>query len=218
MALKRIVFVGMIYVGTLLASCSSSDFAGGSGTEEKQKEARAKPKPKGTPSPETPGNQPTEDKTTDPVLEEKGTIQDFFVGGSSEFFHIGDGWINKGSECYSEITSQSLKGRTFLFSFEITQENVAATISIDKICGISGSSNTVSLLFNGSPLQAEQRLSKNATSAQVGTFTLKRGRYEIAVTSNNIGLLKTDYDDFLVGQVHIKADKNAIKVGTVTAR
>lgn len=192
---------------TVFTGCSSGDFSGSSGASKPAKPAEQSKKP--TPSPVVPNPSPLPSSSPPEVKD------DLYIGGSDIVYHIGDGVLDPNSECYSEVTGQGLKGTTFIFGFDVTQSGVQTTISIDKVCGTDISSNSVTMLKDGAGYLPSAAIGRRATSFQFGTLTLVQGHYDIVVKSDKF---QNDYDDFLVGKIHIKANKSAIKPGTVTSQ
>jgi hypothetical protein len=133
---------------------------------------------------------------------------DVVIGGLGKVFHVGDGQMDPRAGCYFEVSMLSLSGKAFYFSFEVTEDNTQVQISIDKVCGIDYSGNSVMLIRSDSggagPLK-QLNITPGASMVSLGSMTLNRGT-------------PTDFDDFVVGNVRIHADKSSIRVGQVTAQ
>lgn len=140
--------------------------------------------------------------------------------GGDKVFHIGDGNFDPGSECASGVRMHGLKGTSYFFEFEVTQDNTHVDIEIKEICGVDyNESNSVILKGTAGDVQKNPlpKASKNAALTGNG---LAKGKYSIVVESRDAGSENAsdpgDNDDFIVGKVHVKADK-PIKPGKVGA-
>lgn len=138
--------------------------------------------------------------------------------GSNEVFRIGDGFASS-SSCLTELDSFNLSGTTFFFEFSVLNDDTDVDVSIGKVCGIDGVKNTVSLFRDNNPTPINQKVLPSivVTDSQplslFPTFKLKQGTYSIAVASGISIFGNYDYDDFLVGKIRIKANKQVKALG-----
>ena len=146
--------------------------------------------------------------------EDAGTAvsPDEVVYGGNKVFHIGDSRMD-GSSCNSIIAALSTAGRRYYFEFQVKEADTSVTISVNRICGVDyGDSNILAVAHSGTYIQ-EQKLVKEATNATITASNLAPGRYAVAIESRvsaeSTGEAKAanDVDDYLVGEVRIKATR-----------
>lgn len=196
-----------LYLTFTSLSCSG-DRAGFSGSDKKK--SPVKEPPAATPM------QISVDHVAAQNPIEASASSDIFIGGSEEVFHIGDGHLDPGTACFKEVVGSSLTGTTYIFSFTVTEDGTQTSISVEKICGMDVN-NTLSVSKNGVVFDTKPLFpgmaSYNLTPTPV---LLDRGLYEIFVISTKQKkLFSHDYDDFLVGKVHVSANKSTIVSGGV---
>lgn len=188
----------IILASYALAACGTARFAGGSGKKNN---------PVQTDTPPVTNPPPTSTPPTTTQINDKEV--EF---GSDKVFHIGDNDFGQ-SSCRREIKAFDLHGTKYFFEFEVTQATTKIDISIRRVCGVDyDDTNFVRILKNGTEI-SQQLLQPAATQFTVNTQTLEPGKYAIVVESLKHG---TDNDDFLVGNIYLKADK-AIVGGNVRA-
>lgn len=227
------------------AGCNTSDFSGKSTKDGARAPVAPEPvtpveSPVSSPSPSVEPSQPAavtippaKKPTIDlgeiiggliKIIEEVAVVQpdatDIIFGGD-KVFHIGDAHFGADSECASEIKSYKLKGTRYFFEFQVLEANTAVDVSVNKICGVDYNlTNNVHLQDSKSDLE-QKALPKQITSMGFTTRTLQPGKYIVVVESLRAGSENPssprDFDDFIVGEVRIKADK-PIKPGRVGAK
>lgn len=137
----------------------------------------------------------------------------FEFGEFSRSFHIGNGEFSSSSECSTRLSFRALSGRVFKFQFQVTQPNTTVNIKIDKICGVDRSNNFTTMYAGSQEMQQYRRnLSPGQDDFEFQQMVLQPGWYEIRVVSPDYDLNgRNDPDDFLVGKVKVRADKQVNK-------
>ncbi len=135
---------------------------------------------------------------------------DELIYGGGKVFHIGDGNMTATS-CMAGILLYGLAGKRYYFEFEVKEGGTSVTIDVNKICGVDYSdTNFISIVTAGQPV-ATQAIALNATTAQVSAANLAAGKYAVTVESrsgsHDQGANPADFDDYVVGEVHIKGSK-----------
>lgn len=156
--------------------------------------------------------------------------------GASEIFRIGDGFASSGSACVGQVNTFKLSGTKYHFQFEVTEDNTQIDLSIGRICGVDQvEKDTFSLINEGSkalelvekPLPMKIDIGPDSPWVPYPAFTLKKGLYSVVIHSKNIhgkvvvpgtpiDSTKDEHDDFLVGNIKLKANKKvtAVKIYT----
>jgi hypothetical protein len=168
----------------------------GSGPEFMGKASKKSNTPPSTPAPTT---------TTDPVRQPTDKIIQF---GVDKVFHIGDNNYPV-SSCKDQIDSYPLSGTRYFFEFEVTEPQTQIGIAMNKLCGVDYMlTNTSRLTRDGVTVQVQPVLPA-ASSIQYQGLTVEPGRYSLVVESNkNFNKVKSgDFDDFLVGNIVVTANK-----------
>jgi hypothetical protein len=182
-------FLIFFLVSVLVSACGSgAEFIGKSA-----KKSNTKP------------SQPAPTTTTDPVRQPTDKKIEF---GVDKVFHIGDNNYPD-SSCKEQIDTYSLSGNRYFFEFEVTEPQTQLGIVINKLCGVDYLlTNTSRLLRDGATLQVQPVLPPS-NSIQYQGLTVGPGRYALVVESNkNYNKVSTgDYDDFLVGNIVVTANK-----------
>lgn len=226
-ALKYKLFMTSIIVGTLLASCSSGEFAGSQNAAKKPekdpKSAPAVATPTTSPIP-VPKSTPDSDGEDKPATEPPSVVtgdgkdtrptESVVFGGDQRFFRLGNGVIDSDTPCYNEVISAKLSGKTFTFSFDVLENSTSVAITIGKLCGLAYSNSSVRLFptpFVGVPAN----LPVGPKSMSLGTQVLNKGSYMIEIKS---GKRLLDYDDFLVGDIRLTYKAGAVKIGVARAQ
>ncbi len=183
----------------LVAACGSARFSGGSGGKKQNNNT----------------NTPVVDPTLDPNGNPPGTttqINDNEVEfGSDKVFHIGDNDFGA-STCRKEIATFDLHGTKYFFEFEVTEPATNVDITIRRICGVDYSdSNFVRVLKNGGEVSGQPLLA-DSTQVPLNSLVLEPGKYAVMVESkrNFNRMSRGDNDDFLVGNIYVKASKKIV--------
>jgi hypothetical protein len=158
-------------------------------------------------------------KTLQEVEISQLTDTDIIFGGK-KVFHVGDANFSFDSECALQIKAYRLKGTRYFFEFQILEPNTAVDIAVNKICGIDYNlTNTIHLQDATTDLD-QKALAKQISDVKFDRKMLQPGKYMVVVESKMAGeqnpSAPNDFDDFIVGKVHIQADK-PIKPGRVGA-
>lgn len=233
-------YVVTLMMSVLAVACSGADFSADSAP--KRPAATSNPVQPSEPipqdSPSNPGIQPqpqqpqtipmpTPPRNSNPNFWDG--LKTFFNGldfdNSIDFgdglksFHIGNGEFSGSSECAFRMSFRPLKGRMFKFQFNVTQPNTNVRILIDKVCGVDRTNNYVQFFNNGYEVQQYRaNLAPRATEYEFPSMLLQPGSYEVVVVSPDYDLNgRNDPDDFVVGKVRIRADKQVNK-GQVIAQ
>lgn len=142
------------------------------------------------------------------------------IFGDNSIFHIGDGDFSPFSDCASSVDRFDLSGTVFKFNFDLTSED-NIDISINTICGLDRSDNTITLAnrINGLVIKSVA-LKFGSSSFNTSIEGLKPGAYVLQVASSKgesrFGR-KADYEDFVVGGVQIKSNSGKIIIRDVLA-
>lgn len=156
----------------------------------------------------TPGGTGT---TTDGVTNDPST--NTIVYGANGVYHIGDGDFGNGS-CVQEVATFDLEGTKYNFVFNVEQDATKISILVGRLCGVDNMFNEIKIeqstskqVFATASLNMAP-VADNQTpySPFASEITLNRGTYSIAVYSG-LGLSPGDLDDFVIGNIKIKADK-----------
>ncbi|MEY4630448.1 MAG: hypothetical protein RIQ81_568 [Pseudomonadota bacterium] len=186
-----------VVLSAILASCGQADFKGG---------APAKPVP-----------QREQVRETTPPIPPQGPVGDQITEtevhfGDDKIFHIGDNNY-PGSSCKGEIDTYKINGNRYFFEFEVTEPDTIVDIAVNKICGVDyARSNVAMLAANGRTFQA-QPLAVQGGNLQLSGVRLQRpGKYALVIESRRdfAHIRQGDNDDFLVGQIAIKASKRIV--------
>jgi hypothetical protein len=128
--------------------------------------------------------------------------------GKDHVFHIGNGQF-KDSTCREEIAQLPLSGSIYFFQFEVTADNTQVDINMARACGIDYSSGTVQLA-KGFRKIGSQTIAPGITSLSLPKAALNRGVHTVYVYAgkgDGIRGAKWDIDDFIIGQVQIRANQ-----------
>ncbi len=145
--------------------------------------------------------------------------------GASEIFRIGDGFASTTSACVGQVNTYKLSGTKYRFQFSVENDNTSVELSIGRICGVDQvDKDTFSLINEDSkaivlaeiPLKKQTEFSPDKPWAPYPKFVLGKGQYSVVIQSKNIlGKVvppgtpldpsKDEYDDFLVGNIKLKA-------------
>lgn len=149
--------------------------------------------------------------------------------GKDEVYRIGDGISGVQSACISEVTSHDLKGRVYYFEFEVLEDAATVDISIGKLCGVDGEGSTKLSLQDSAKaiLGQEVTVPTDASGSRatpylpIGSQKLNKGTYSVVISSMNtkgkadqvVDPNADEFDDFVVGKIHIKSDKTVKLLG-----
>lgn len=143
------------------------------------------------------------------------------IFGGDKVFHIGDDNFNSDSECAARIRAYPIRGTRYFFEFEVTQDQTTVDVGVEEICGIDYQETDWIYLNSSNATLDTRALPKGTGSAQFTGKLLGPGVYTVVIESRTAGAenpqVPSDHDDFIVGKVHIKADK-PIKPGRVGAQ
>jgi hypothetical protein len=143
------------------------------------------------------------------------------VIGETKMFHIGDDNFDQSSECARRINTYPLSGKRYFFEFEVTQADTRVEVGINKICGIDYQETDHLFIVGPTGAQLDTKaLPRGTEKAAFDGRVLQPGKYRLIAETRPAGSenpqVPNDHDDFIVGQIHIKADK-PIKPGIVGA-
>lgn len=132
-------------------------------------------------------------------------------------YRIGDGAAN-GTSCKVKVDPEALAGKRYYFEFEVTRDQTEVAISFGITCGIDfGDTNSIALNRGGTQVYKEL-LKKNIDGQGMPSQTLSIGKYTIVVesksNSSEPNADPVDFDDFLVGELKVTANK-PIKAGKI---
>lgn len=132
-------------------------------------------------------------------------------------FRIGDGAAD-GTSCKVRVDPAALAGKIYYFEFEVTRDQTQVAISFGITCGIDFGDTNFIYLRRGSSEVYKERLQKNIDGQGMPSQTLSVGKYTIVIESRSntaeMGASPTDFDDFLVGELKVNANK-PIKAGKI---
>lgn len=131
-------------------------------------------------------------------------------------YRVGDGAADQTS-CAERVIPYGVAGKKYFFEFQVTRDQTEVQFSFGITCGIDYGDTNFLTLQRGSTQITSKVLAK-VTSGQGLTQNLSAGTYTIVVESRNgtqePGGTFTDFDDFLVGELKVKANK-PIKAGKI---
>jgi hypothetical protein len=147
---------------------------------------------------------------------EIGSTPNEVIFGKDHVFHIGNGRFEN-SSCREEIRQLPLSGSIYFFQFEVMQDNVLVDISMERVCGVDYSSGTVQLT-RGWRKVGTQNIAPGISALDLPRAELRKGRYTVYVYAgkgDNVRGPSWDIDDFIVGNVRIRAsgEGQVIKAG-----
>jgi len=157
-------------------------------------------------------NKPDPTTTTEPVKQITDRNIQF---GVDKVFHIGDNNYPD-SSCKEQIDSYQINGNRYFFEFEVTEPQTQLNIAVNKLCGIDYLlSNSTRFAREGTVLQVQPLLPTSGSIIYQG-LTVEPGRYSVIVESTkNFNKVRSgDFDDFIVGNVIVNANK-PIRNGSV---
>jgi hypothetical protein len=138
--------------------------------------------------------------------------------GDNNFFHVGDNGFQD-TTCKVEISLAKLDGTQFYFEFEVKKDATDVSLEIKKVCGVDyGDSNKVRIINTSDAKPVVEDVVKigDAPITLKGAG-LKIGKYMVVVESTANATNNGDKDDFMIGQVKLKATK-PVKAGKVGAK
>lgn len=224
--------LGMISL-VLLASCNKKKFDGGVATRDAETKTvnQEDAIPPSTPPVIEPPQQIPATETTIPAVPEVEKSVEF---GAAEIFRIGDGFASSGSACVGQVNTYQLRGTKYYFQFEVAEDNTEIDLSIGRICGVDQVDKDTFSLINETTKTAELAEKPLPKGVEYGPtapwvpypkFKLQKGVYSVVIHSKNIhGKIvtpgtpidpnKDEHDDFLVGNIKLKANNRvkAIKI------
>jgi hypothetical protein len=156
-------------------------------------------------------------KTTEQITQENNNE---VITAPGKAFRIGDGAATATS-CAEKVVPVGVRGKIYYFEFEVTKDATDVAISFGVTCGIDYSDTNFIILKKGGTEVLKQNMSKNVTGQGMPNQVLGVGKYTIIVesrsgTADPVGD-PTDFDDFLVGELKVKANK-PIKAGRIGAQ
>ena len=133
------------------------------------------------------------------------------VFGGDKVFHIGDGKFSA-STCQRQLNAYSLSGTKYSFEFEVLEDATVVQMDVLTVCGVDYSdSNTINLMQAGTSNLEKDFIRAGASKTGLNSISLSKGRYAIMVESTkntSAGVSGGDNDDFIVGQIRVRASKN----------
>jgi hypothetical protein len=142
------------------------------------------------------------------------------VFGEDKVFRIGDGDFSA-SSCLDTIAAYPLSGTSYFFEFDVLEDDTVVDIDIKRVCGVDFKKTNVARLLLGASADAAGTevwtglLGKGALTFTVPQRTLAKGHYALNVESlRDGGGVFGDNDDFIVGNIRVKASKK-IKPGEI---
>lgn len=130
-------------------------------------------------------------------------------------FRLGDNRASATS-CGNRVHRKAVKGNTFYFDFEVLQDNTSVDVLVADICGVDYiQSNSIGFGLKDNVPQEKYPTTPGMREYRFSPKTLNRGQYRITIKSRPNPAENNDSDDFIVGDVRIKAstDVRAIGVG-----
>lgn len=221
----------MAVAGGLFHACGSASFKGDGGASETTRSLQpsAPPMSPAAPvapaTPANPGVTPsTPQSTTTNTVQTIGGIVNRIrnnidvtrtdreiVFGGNKVFHIGDGKF-PASSCQRQLNAYELSGTKYAFEFEVVEDGTTLEMDVLTVCGVDYSdSNYINLVQKGGSSMRRDLIRAGVSRTGLRTMTVGKGRYEILVESTrntSAGVEGGDNDDFIVGQVRIRASKN----------
>ncbi len=142
------------------------------------------------------------------------------VTAPGKVFRIGDGEAS-GTSCAAQVTPVGVRGKIYYFEFEVTKESTEVAITFGVTCGVDYGDSNFIVLKKGAAEVYKQNMTKNVSNQGMPKQVLATGKYTIIVESRS-GTAETfgnpnDFDDFLVGELKVKANK-PIKAGKIGAQ
>jgi hypothetical protein len=198
---KRSEFlIAAVAVSALLASCGQAGFNGGSPSKPAPKEEQLR-------DPQTPA--PPPNQLPGPIGDQITDTEVHF--GDDKVFHIGDNQY-PASSCKDQIDTYKLSGNRYYFQFQVTEPGTVVDISVNKICGVDYSRSNIAYLQANRRVFESRPLAVSGERLQLSGVTLDPGTYALVVESRRdySRVRGGDNDDFLVGQISIKASKKIV--------
>lgn len=137
------------------------------------------------------------------------------IFGVDKVFHIGDGRYPD-SSCKDQIETYALTGNKYFFEFEILNPQTLVEIKINKICGIDYLLTNSTRIVKDNAVLQPLTLTPGTNPLKFQGLTLEPGKYAVVVESglNFTEVRAGDHDDFLIGNISVKANKKIVG-GTV---
>jgi len=210
---------------SLAHACGSANFKGSGGGSQTTREETLQPTavPSTPQAPVVPAATTPQNTTTNTVQTIGGIINTIrnnidisrtdreIVFGGDKVFHIGDGKFSA-STCQRQLNAYSLSGTKYSFEFEVLEDATVVQMDVLTVCGVDYSdSNTINLIQSGSTNMEKDFIRAGASKTGLNSLSLSKGRYAVMVESTkntSAGVSGGDNDDFIVGQVRIRASKN----------
>jgi hypothetical protein len=128
--------------------------------------------------------------------------------GVDRVFRIGDDNYPN-SSCKEQVASYQLSGTRYFFEFEVTEPQTLIDISINRVCGVDYMLTNTTRLMKNNMIYQVLPLVKGSDKIQYQALTLDPGKYAVIVESmvNYTQVRKGDFDDFVVGDIAVKANK-----------
>lgn len=177
-----------------VTGCGSADFAGGSGKNDKVVEEEP---------------QKVLGENNAPFSQQISEQEVLF--GSDKVFHIGDNNYPS-SSCKEQIDTYKISGNRYFFEFEVKEPQTTLDIKIKKVCGIDYSGSNNALLMSGNSVIKKIPLAPGVTTLDLQPVTVQPGKYAVVVESlkDFKHIRRGDFDDFLVGNIDVKANKKIV--------
>ena len=140
------------------------------------------------------------------------------VWGNDAVYRVGDGTV-KGTSCMTNINAKPLSGTSYSFSFKVQKDNTTVQVKIATICGVDVNDyNTIKVVGPNGSVQ-DATLEAGQTEVVLSALMLAKGEYSIEINSTKIltGQYVDHFDDFIVGDIYVNANKKIIP-GDVVAK
>jgi hypothetical protein len=160
----------------------------------------------------TPTSMPTMTPTPSPSpTDADGMPSTEITFGNDVVYHLGDGDFSN-SSCIKEIKEYPVVGSKFYFEFEVLDDDTVIDIEVEKVCGVDyAESNVIYVLSPDQYALARTTLLKSDKSKSIKQLKLKAGLHAFTAFSMKNSNYQNDRDDFVVGQIKVKASKPVIK-------
>lgn len=213
-------------LGAALSGCGSTDFNGGDGGLEKALGKTTNDDRSYNSEDATAGVDPNDPEAVANATYDPGTrvddggittdpsfgLDESVVFGDDKVFRVGDGKAG-GSSCKDSISAHEISGTTYHFNFTVVNPDTKVEIKIENICGIDLSNASTAKLIGSDGVAAQSStLKPGQARMEFATTNLNAGEFSIQIktASPSRGRWRGHLDDFMVGKIHIYANKKLI--------
>jgi hypothetical protein len=215
--MSRSLVLPSLLLALVVSSCGKANFFGGGSSKRSDNPSGQNPNgqnpngqnPNGqNPNGQNPnGQNPTaQNPQTGPGSQITQPNPNTVVFGKDKVFHIGDGRFQNTS-CKDEVSQLPLNGTVYYFDFQVLNDNTLVNIDVGRVCGVDYTSNSFSII--GSVPVQQKSVPLSTTNLKADQANLMRGNYRIYLASGwgRDGDSAPDLDDFIVGQVTVRGNK-----------